>query len=175
MQENDWLFTKADWDEAHVSNNEKTLHDLSCHTSRFVRAAVAGNRYCPLPLRQQLALDTSRGVVMWLIGNPALTKSEYDAIFYASQNKGYCDVVTPALARSALADLHQLDQLTHWHTWNVQLEILNNYRGRGDDYRQLLSRYLAKADTEYRDWTELEKLAHFRTYNTRLPIEENSE
>ena len=86
MQERDWLFTKAEWDEAQVSDNEKILHDLSRHTSRFVRAAVAGNRYCPLLLRQQLALDTSHGVVLWLIENPALTKSEYDAIFFAAQN-----------------------------------------------------------------------------------------
>lgn len=116
MNEKDWTYTADELVVAQTSTVNETLVALSKHNSRFVRAMVAGNQYCPIELRTGLANDSSRGVRMWLLGNPTLTKLEFDSMFNTSRDNGYCDVVTPALARSHHADIHQLAQLAHDHT-----------------------------------------------------------
>ena len=172
MIQSDWDYTRHDLDTAQASMDEGVLCHLSQHTSKFVRAMVAGNKHCPYELRKQLVQDTSRGVLGWLIGNPSLTKDEFADIFAKSRAQGYCSVVTQALASSKLATTDQLHQLAHENTWTVTMCILNNHLGRGDDYTQLIKRYEAKPDIEYKQWTEIEKLAYFRITGNRIPREE---
>jgi hypothetical protein len=170
MLETKWDYSRAELESARVSNDMGDLSELARHKSSFVRAQVAGNRNCPPNLRQQLSQDPARGVVMWLIQNPVLTKKEFNEIFAISRKGGYCDVVTPALANSPLADIEQLKQLSRENTWNIKLSILSNFNGRGDSYTKLIEQYLAKADTDHSHWTEIEKIAHFRlTGNRNLP------
>lgn len=167
----DWIYTRSELDEAQHARDVAILEALSKHLSKFVRAQVAGNPNCPKALRELLAHDPSHGVVGWLIGNPALTKEEFDEIFITSQKLGYCSVVTQALASSPLADTAQLRQLAHEKSWSIQLAILNNYVGRGEDYLQLISQYLEKSGKNPKDWSEVEKLAYYRTYGSRFPPE----
>lgn len=169
VTEADWKYTRRELDEARHTTDVERLEELSRHKSKFVRAQVAGNPHSNIVLRQILALDSSRGVILWLIGNPSLTKSEFDDIFTCSRKQGYCDVVTPTLAGSLFSDIYQLTQLTHERFWNMQIAILNNHIGRGDEYFKLIQQYLAHPDSKYKDWTEVEKLAYYRINNSRLP------
>lgn len=50
---------------------------------------------------------------MWLIDKPALTKNEFDDIYVQNRHVGYCNVITPTLTASYLADIEQLHQLSH--------------------------------------------------------------
>lgn len=167
MLETKWNFTREELESARTSNNVGELSELARHNSGFVRAQVAGNINCPLNIRKLLSHDPSRGIVMWLIQNQALTKEEFDEIFSVSRKKGYCDVITPALANSPLADIEQLKQLSRENTWNIKLSILSNFKGRGDSYTKLIEQYLAKADTDHSHWTEIEKITHFRLTGNR--------
>lgn len=167
----DWIYTRSELDEAQQTRSVDRLDKLSIHQSKFVRAQVAGNHYCTKTLRERLAQDPSRGVVGWLIGNPSLTKEEFDEIFSASQKQGYCSVVTQALASSPLANTTQLRQLAHEQSFSIQLAILNNYVGRGEDYLRLISQYLDKSGKNPKDLSEVEKLAYYRTTGSRFPPE----
>lgn len=175
MSDADWKFTRNELDEAQQTHDIVLLDELSKHPSKFVRAQVAGNHNCPKALRERLAQDPSRGVAGWLIGNPSLTKEEFDEIFDTAQKHGYCSVVTQALASSSLADTHQLRQLAHEQSFSIQLAILNNYRGRGKDYLELISQYLEKSGKKPKDWSEVEKLAYYRTYGSRFPPDNGDE
>jgi hypothetical protein len=173
MTISDWNFTRAELDAASTSSDTTELSQLCHHESKFVRAQVAGNRHCPQALREIRSRDISRGVIGWLIGNPSLSKQEFDDIFNTSQKQGYCSVVIQALASSPLADTHQLRLLAHEQTFSIQLAILNNYRGRGKDYLELISQYLEKSGKNPTDWSEVEKLAYYRIYGSRLPPDDN--
>lgn len=176
MYQADWNYTRHELDTAGTSSNTAELSKLAHHESRFVRAQVAGNRHCPKELRGIRSRDTSRGVIGWLIGNPSLTKVEFDHLFRQSMKRGYCSVITPALASSFHADIEQLTQLAKLQSkemnWNVHICILNNYRGRGDNYLELIRHLLPNEDTKSQHWTEIEKLAYLRTFGSRLRLKE---
>jgi len=175
MINDDWNYSRIELDEAQNTNDESRLRLLSTHPSKFVRAQVAGNRHSPRALRESLSLDSAKGVIVWLISNPSLTKEEFDGIYLTAQKESSGSIITQALASSQLADMMQLHQLTRDHNWCIKLEILNNHVGRGDDYKQLIEQYLAKEGTRSKNWDEIEKLAYFRIFNIRYPPDDDSE
>ena len=174
MNKRDWDYNRAELDEAHsISTTVTRLIQLATHHSRFVRATVAGNTNCPRELRQILSKDTSPGVRYWVACNLSLTKDEFD-IMYRECNKSSGDNLTIAIVSSPHADMTQLTEIKHslGNDWGIKIAILNNYRNRGDDYRELIDSYLPPAPTEkpVQDWSEVEKLAYLRTYGRRRPL-----
>ena len=174
MDERDWDYSPVEWAEAHSNTTDVSrLKQLATHHSRFVRAPAAGNANCPKELRQILSKDSSSGVRYWVACNPSLTKNEFD-IMYRECNKSSGDHLTIAIVSSPHADMAQLTEIKHSLSgdWGIKIAILNNYRNRGDDYRELIASYLPPAPTEkpVQDWSEVEKLAYLRTFSRRRPL-----
>lgn len=166
---NELGFDPLDYDRAVVSCNQKELATLSKHRSKYVRARVAGNPHTSKATRVALQHDASLGVIGWLIGNPKLTQGEFDTIFTSCLSHDF-SCVHIALAASNRATIFQLQQLQHFQKWNIDIALLNNHKGREQAaYHALIKRYLPFEDSNFKEWTELQKLAYFRTYGTRFP------
>jgi hypothetical protein len=166
----DFDFTSNEWEQGRTCSDQTELQTLVEHKSKFVRAVVAGNQHLSLEQRRTLSFDSSRGVIMWLLGNESLSKTEYDNMFERITACDFDDILYPELARSRHASIAQLVRLQSYHQWGVDIAILNNHKGRGKgEYQKLIRRYLPMEETPYDRWTEIEKLSFFRTHDVRTP------
>jgi hypothetical protein len=169
MNPEDLKFTRQELDEARLTAAEDTLLALSEHQSRFVRAVVAGNPNTPLYIRQALARDKSPGVLLWLVGNPSITKDEFDVVWRRARGSDMWNSLKSTLAGNRQADIRQLTDAARENDWAVTLSIINNHRDRGDEYKKLITPYVPSEDKPFKMWSEIEKLAYFRMSGRRIP------
>lgn len=140
----------------------------------FARVLAAQNPAATGVVLDQFLTDARKGVVLAALWNPNLTKAQYDETFTQILLDGFCIMLTPALAENPLADNAQLALLLrrnkeHWHNECLELDVLNNYRGRDEsEFVKLIAGLMPKTE-EWRDWTEVEKRAYFRTTGRRRP------
>ncbi len=167
-------FIRSDYDTAASSHDIFILAQLAEHPSRYIRARVAGNPHTPEHIRAQLWRQAGRhsGILLWLLGNPSLTRAEFITIFTEYIGQTYDANVHISLAASRHATTSELATLLHFGQWAVTMAVLNNYQGRNqDEYRSVISnkKLLPDEDLAWEQWSEVEKLAYFRTTGRRRP------
>jgi hypothetical protein len=169
---NQFGFTKDEYDNVVACTDGDTLAEYASNKSRYIRARVAGNPHTPRHIRDILRKnrDEHSSIILWILGNPSCTKDEYREIFNEWQGRPYDGNVHISLAESEHATLPDLAYLMQLQQWCVTMAILNNRKHRTHPhYLTLIAPLLPDEDTDWEDWSEVEKLAFFRTYGIRRP------
>ncbi len=165
-------FNRSEYDRAEQSGDENELSLLSEHTSRFIRARVAGNPGTSRSIRDRLYAQAGiqTGIIGWLLGNPAFTREEFEIVYTDYLGRSYDGNVHISLAMSRHATTRELGELLRINHWCVTMAVLNNYKERDrDEYCKIIKSLMPKEDREPSEWSEEEKLAYFRTTGKRRP------
>lgn len=151
--------------QATESADLKTLERLATHSSKFVRARVAGNKNINTKLHNTLLEDPEVGVVYWALGNTQLTRRQYARIFTRLLQPEYVPILHPSLAGHRFASIPQMQKLLEFHKDNVKLAVVNNHEGRDKKrFLRLIAPLLPPTSKKSKEWEGFEQRAYFHTY-----------
>lgn len=162
-------FEAEEYQRAKQSTDATELAMLADHPSRYIKARVAGNPYTAPQTLEELRINPGHsGIILWMLGNPALQETQYRLIFNAYVGQAFDFNIHSGLASHKFATLENLERLLEKDRWNITLAVLNN-RNRDNifGYKDLIKALLAPEGTLARDMTEIQKLAYFRYTDIR--------
>jgi hypothetical protein len=144
-------------------------------TCSFVRNTAATNPHLSKLQIERLLYDAKSGVISTTLRHPKLTRKQFRSVVIHWKTQGYCWIMHTSLAEHRFATMNDLDWLlTHHSTESVQLNVLNNHKGREPEaFKTIIKPLLAPKEKRnhenFKQWTIVQKIAYLRFFGHQYP------